>query len=95
VAVDNKLDRSIKERDSVESFKYHLRKAKCLTKNKLYPKFSGAKAINHTRLRLGLSSLKAHRYAYNHIPTANCGICGACRDDSSSVVTSFTVPKLA
>jgi hypothetical protein len=46
----NSLDRELKNKDSIDSFKYHLKKSKCLKKNNLYPKFSGSKAVNHTRL---------------------------------------------
>jgi hypothetical protein len=92
----NQLDHSIKQSPSIDSFKYQLKKVKCLKKNKLYPKFSGAKAINHTRLRLGLSGLKAHRHAYNHIPQPNCDLCGARREDSMHFLLQcpvFAVPR--
>jgi hypothetical protein len=78
----NNLDRSIKNRDSLESFKYHLKKAKCRKRNKLYSKFNGSKAVNHTRMRLGLSGLKAQRYEYNHVPNPTCEYCGARREDA-------------
>ena len=66
-------------------------------KNKLYSKFNGAKAINHTRLRLGLSGLKAHRHAYNHIPHPNCDLCGARREDAMHFLLQcpvYTVPRM-
>jgi hypothetical protein len=77
----NNLDRNIKSRDSLDSFKYHLKKAKCRKKKKLYSKFNGAWAINHTRMRLGLSGLKAQRFEYKHVPLPTCDLCGARRED--------------
>jgi hypothetical protein len=78
----NSLDRDLKNKDSVDSFKYGLKKSNGPTKNKLYPKFSGAKAVNHTRLRLGLSALKSQRHDYNHVPTSTCDYCGAIKEDT-------------
>ena len=78
----NSLDVGIKNKDTIDSFKYHLKKAKCLKKNKLYPKFSGVNAIQQTRLRLGLSGLKDHRHSYNHINNSTCDHCGARKEDA-------------
>jgi hypothetical protein len=78
----NSLDRELRNKDSIDSFKYTLKKSKCLSKNKLYPRFSGYKAINHTRLRLGLSGLKSQRHDYNHVPNATCDYCGARKEDT-------------
>jgi hypothetical protein len=77
----NQLDRGIKDSTSLDSFKLQLKKAKCLKKYKLYQKFNGAKAVNHTRIRLGLSGLKAQRHDYNHVPVSTCDYCGARRED--------------
>jgi hypothetical protein len=78
----NKLDRDTKNQNTIESFKYHLKKSKCLKRNKLYKSFNGISAINHTRMRLGLSGLKAQRHAYNHVALPTCDLCGAHRDDA-------------
>jgi hypothetical protein len=77
----NGLNKDIKQSDTVDSFKYRLRKNKGITKNKLYPKFNGSKAVNHTRMRLGLSGLKAQRYDYNHVDSPKCDFCGARKED--------------
>jgi hypothetical protein len=77
----NGLSRDIKQSNTVDSFKYKLKKAKGIKKNKLYPKFNGYKAINHTRMRLGLSGLKAQRYDYNHVTSPKCDYCGARKED--------------
>jgi hypothetical protein len=82
IRIWNKLDRETKDSASLDSFKFNLKKAKCLNKNKLYKKFNGAKAVNHTRMRLGLSGLKSQRHDYNHVPLSTCDFCGARRDDT-------------
>jgi hypothetical protein len=46
----NKLNPDTKGRGSLDSFKYHLKKSTCRKKVKLYSRFNGAKAINHTRM---------------------------------------------
>jgi hypothetical protein len=77
----NKLDRNIRTRPSIDAFKYHLKKARSKKKNKLFQRFNGRKAINHTRIRLGLSGLKAQRYEYNHVDNKTCDYCGARKED--------------
>jgi hypothetical protein len=78
----NGLSRSLKNSASVESLKYQLKKTRCRTKNRLYSKFNGSRAINHTRMRLGLSGLKAQRHEYNHVPRPTCDYCGARKEDT-------------
>jgi hypothetical protein len=78
----NGLNRDIKQSETVDSFKYRLKRAKGAKKNKLYPKFNGNKAVNHTRMRLGLSGLKAQRYDYNHVANPKCDFCGARKEDT-------------
>jgi hypothetical protein len=82
IRIWNKLDRGIQSSQSLDSFKYQLKKSKCLKKTKLYSKFNGSMAINHTRMRLGLSGLKAQRHDYNHMPNSTCDYCGSRKDDS-------------
>ena len=77
----NGLDRNIRTRDSIDSFKYHLKKAKGRKKNKLYPTCNGSKAVNHTRMRLGLSGLKSQRHDYHHVANSTCDYCGARKED--------------
>ena len=69
VTLWNGLDRDNKHSNSISSFKYKLKKAKC------------TKAINHTRMRLGLSGLKAQRHAYKHVNSPKCDYCGARQED--------------
>jgi hypothetical protein len=77
----NDLDKNTKDLNSLDSFKYHLKKKRCLNKNKLYPRFSGVKAVNHTRMRLGLSGLKDQRRSYNHVDNSTCDLCGVRKED--------------
>jgi hypothetical protein len=78
----NNLDRVIKNKTSLDSFKYFLKKAKAIKPNRLYSKFNGAKAVNHTCMRLGLSGLKAQRHDYNHVTSPICDFCGARKEDA-------------
>jgi hypothetical protein len=76
----NSLDTDLKNSSSLDSFKYNLKK-KAVKKVKLYSRFNGHSAINHTRMRLGLSALKAQRHAYNHVDSPKCDFCGARSED--------------
>jgi hypothetical protein len=78
----NSLDENIRSRTSIDCFKYHLKKKRGRKKNKLYPRFNGSWAVNHTRMRLGLSGLMAQRHDYNHVPRPTCEYCGARKDDA-------------
>ena len=77
----NKLHPDTKGRGSLDSFKYQLKKSTCKKKEKLYSRFNGVKAINHTRMRLGLSGLKSQRHDYKHVTLPTCDYCGARRED--------------
>jgi hypothetical protein len=77
----NNLDINIRNCNSVDSFKYQLKKKRCRKKNKLYSKFSGRNAINHTRIRLRLSGLKAQRHAYKHVLLPTCDFCSGRKED--------------
>jgi hypothetical protein len=78
----NALEPTIKNRNSLDSFKYNLKKAKSKKKTKLYSNFNGSRAINHTRMRMGLSGLKAQRHSYNHVTHPTCDYCGAKKEDA-------------
>ena len=49
--------------------------------NPLYHHGNGAGAINHSRLRMGLSALNAHRKRYNFIHNNDCPQCGQKPED--------------
>jgi hypothetical protein len=78
----NNLDPSLKNRPSLDSFKYHIKKSKSVKKIKLYSMFYGKKAILHTRIRLGLSGLKSQRHDYKHVLHPTCDYCGARKEDA-------------
>ena len=47
----------------------------------LYSRFLGKAAVNHTRMRLGLSALNSQRYKYNMVPSPSCERCGTPKED--------------
>jgi hypothetical protein len=78
----NSLETNLRNRTSIDSFKYNLKKAKSRKKFKLYSKFNGSQAVNHARMRMGLSGLKAQRHSYNHVTNSICDYCGAKKEDA-------------
>jgi hypothetical protein len=72
---------NIRNRPSLDSFKFNLKKSKKLNRIKLYCKFNGSRAKNHARMRMGLSGLKAQRHSYNHVTRPTCDYCGAKKED--------------
>jgi hypothetical protein len=73
----NSLPLNTREIPTINSFKDTLKKATNPKPNKLYHHSNSPEAINHTRMRLGLSGLSAHRYEYKHIDDPKCLICNA------------------
>jgi hypothetical protein len=86
----NGLNTDIKKSNTLSSFKYNLKKSKP-KKVKLYSKFNGKSAINHTRIRLGLSGLKSQRCDYNHVDNRRCDFCGAKKDDAMHYLLQCSV----
>jgi hypothetical protein len=94
----NQLEQNIKGSPSIDSFKFNLKKKRCLKKNKLYSNYSGVRAINQTRMRLGLSGLKDQRRSYNHVDNSTCDFCGARKEDAMHYLlqcTTFAQPRVA
>ena len=77
----NALDSGIRHISTVNMFKAKLHNCKN-TANKLFSALHGRAAINHTRLRLGLSALNAHRCSFNFIDYSHCPKCGYESEDS-------------
>jgi hypothetical protein len=77
----NNLDRKFKLLPSIESFKNLLKNSSAQKTNKLYHHDSSKAAISHTRMRLGLSGLSAHRFNYNHIKDPICPTCASKHED--------------
>ncbi len=61
---------------TIDSFKAAYRKEYFRTPNPLYKIDHEGGNLHHTRLRLGLSHLRAHLYANNIIPDPTCQFCG-------------------
>ncbi len=70
----NNLDRS-KYTPSLSSFKASYKKGMLRSPNPVHSFEMGYANIHHTRLRLGLSHLRAHLFTYNLVPNPICG-CG-------------------
>jgi hypothetical protein len=77
----NNLDQKYRQLPSIESFKNTLKNSSGQKTNKLYHHDSSKAAISHTRMRLGLSGLSAHRFNYNHINIPKCLTCAAKLED--------------
>jgi hypothetical protein len=74
----NGLDKTLR---AINTFKDHQKKNAGYKTNKLFHHRSNAPAINHTRIRLGLSGLSSQRFDYKHIDDPKCIRCGAKRED--------------
>jgi hypothetical protein len=77
----NNLPHQIREATSISSFKEHLKKTVGYKVNPNFHHNSSKAAINHTRIRLGLSGLSSQRFHYNHIDNPHCQTCGAPNED--------------
>jgi hypothetical protein len=87
----NNLEDNIKKLPSIDSFKDKLKKSSSPKPNPLFHHDCSKAAINHTRIRLGLSGLCSHRYNYNHIHDPKCPTCDAkCEDPTHYFLTCPT-----
>jgi hypothetical protein len=77
----NNLDRNTRNSTSITNFKDKLKKSTGAVTNKLFHHNSARAAINHTRMRLGLSALSSQRHDYKHIDKPTCKTCGAKSED--------------
>jgi hypothetical protein len=77
----NMLSQTVREIKTIDSFK-ELQNKKCgYHLNTLYQNDSSRQAINHTRIRLGLSGLAFQRFSYKHIDNPQCNNCSALKED--------------
>ncbi len=67
---------NMQQATTIESFKAAYRREYCRTPNPLYKIDHEGGNLHHTRLRLGLSHLRAHLYSNNIIPDPTCQFCG-------------------
>jgi hypothetical protein len=77
----NQLDQKVRHLPSLNSFKESLKSSSSPKPNPLYHHDCSKAAINHTRIRLGLSGLSYQRYEYKHITDPRCPSCDAPRED--------------
>ena len=77
----NGLDMSIRTVKTIDTFKDKLKHRLGLKTNHLYHHYPSKAAVNHTRMRLGLSGLSAQRFDYNHIDNPKCLLCSTPRKD--------------
>ena len=77
----NGLDGSFREVGTIDTFKDKLKRSLGLRTNHLYHQYPSKAAVNHTRIRLGLSGLSSQRFDYKHIDSPRCLLCGAPRED--------------
>ena len=73
----NELSIELRNAISYDTFKTKLRKLYGSSFNSLYTKGDTNGAINHSRIRMGLSGLNAHRKKVNFIQNGQCDYCGA------------------
>ena len=72
----NHIDQQIRQSNSIHVFKKSIKDIYFYKGNSLYNYGIGIGAVNHARLRMGLSGLNAHRKKYNFIHNNDCPYCG-------------------
>ena len=77
----NSLEQPVRELITLDAFKEYHNKNLGYSNNHLYHHNSSRAAMNHTRIRLGLSGLSSQKHDYNHINNPKCLRCNAkCED---------------
>jgi len=79
----NETSLAIRHSVSFEALKTKLRSIYCNTSYGLFLSHEGKGAINHSRIRMGLSGLKSQRKKYHFIPEATCDTCNAKSENPS------------
>jgi hypothetical protein len=77
----NELPMAQREVGTINTFKEYHKKSSGFKINHLYHLYSSKAALNHTRIRLGLSGLAGQRFDYNHIEDPKCIKCNAKVED--------------
>ena len=77
----NNLKQETRLLKSIDTFKDTLKKSSGYKTKSLFHHNSSKAAINHTRMRLGLSGLSSHRHDYRHIDNPECPTCKATSED--------------
>ena len=78
----NSLDALIRQAPTLNQFKVLLKAQSPYKPNKLYDYFKTNSAVQHARMRMGLSGLNAQRKKYNFIDYNSCPLCGNRPEDS-------------
>ena len=92
----NSLSKPIRSAETLSHFKILLRNKTGSSSPflpKLYKYMLGKRAINHSRLRLGLSALNFHRFKYNLISDMCCPTCSHPKEDTNHFI--FVCPAYA
>ena len=82
VTLWNELGDTVKSCFTLHAFKLKLKEHMLTKRCKLFSLFDGREAINHTRLRLGLSGLNGQRFMFNFITYS---LCHQCQFENESV----------
>lgn len=84
-AVDdwNRLVLDVRQSASLTIFKKCVKSILCYELHPWFDLGAGKGAVNHARLRMGLSGLNAHRKKYNFIPDNTCPKCGIKPEDET------------
>ena len=80
------MNPALRSSSSIEHFKLNLKKQHLRATPffpDLYSRFIGKSAVNHTRIRLGLSALNFQRFQYNFVDNMSCDKCGVRREDAA------------
>ena len=95
----NAMNPALRSSPSIEHFKLNLKKQHLRTTPffpHLYSRFIGKAAVNHTRIRLGLSALNIRRFQYNFVDNMSCDKCGARREHTAHLLShcpAYAVPR--
>ena len=95
----NAMNPALRTSSSIEHFKLNLKKQHLRTTPffpHLYSRFISKAAVNHTRIRLGLSAINFQRFQYNVVDNMSCDECGARREDAAHLLfhcPAYAVPR--
>ena len=92
----NELEINARKSVSISAFKEYQKKNSGFKTNKLFNRYSNKAAVNHTRIRLGLSGLASQRHDYNHIDDPRCLSCNATREDPTHyflLCPTYEIPR--
>ena len=95
----NAMNPALRSSYSIEHFRLNIKKQHSRTTlffPNLYSRFIDKAAVNHTRIRLGLSALNFQRFQYNFVDNMSCDKCGARGEDAAHLLfhcPAYAVPR--